>query len=80
MTLRGKYHSLYATKLKWHQLLTHDCCVNRQMILTKGDYNMFDDKALGIFPPGREYVFREEVVGIVWGHVPYIGWIPFIVQ
>ena len=44
---------------------------SRQQILTKGDNNEVDDTIL--YPEGRLFVRREEIVGLVWGHVPYIG-------
>ena len=44
----------------------------KQMILTKGDNNDVDDR--GLYPPGKSYVEREEVVGAVRGYVPVLGW------
>lgn len=43
----------------------------RQLILTKGDNNELDDVAL--YPPGRQYIYREEIVGFVRGYVPKLG-------
>jgi signal peptidase len=45
--------------------------VNRQLILTKGDNNEVDDVAL--YPNRRQYVYRDEVVGVVKGHIPLVG-------
>lgn len=28
-----------------------------------------------LYPPGRQYVRREEVVGLVRGYVPFVGWL-----
>ncbi|CAG8910023.1 unnamed protein product [Penicillium egyptiacum] len=43
----------------------------RQLILTKGDNCQFDDSFF--YPVGQSYVHREEIIGLVRGHVPYIG-------
>ncbi|KAF1998683.1 signal peptidase I [Amniculicola lignicola CBS 123094] len=50
----------------------------RQLVLTKGDNNDVDDRVL--YPEGREYAYREEVVGLVKGYVPYAGWLSLIVS
>ena len=44
----------------------------RQLILTKGDNNEVEDTPL--YPAERSSVYREEVVGLVRGYIPYIGW------
>ncbi|EYE93859.1 S24/S26 family peptidase [Aspergillus ruber CBS 135680] len=44
-----------------------------QHILTKGDNNYIDD--VGLYPPGRSWVRRDEVVGIVKGYLPSLGWL-----
>jgi signal peptidase I len=28
-----------------------------------------------LYPPGREFVSRDEVVGLVRGYVPLVGWL-----
>lgn len=43
------------------------------MIRTKGDNNEHSDVVL--YPPGQTYVYRYQVVGLVRGYIPYIGWI-----
>ncbi|OLN89780.1 Signal peptidase complex catalytic subunit SEC11-like protein 2 [Colletotrichum chlorophyti] len=45
----------------------------QQLILTKGDNNPVTDEAL--YPSGQVYVHREQVVGLVQGYVPWLGWI-----
>ena len=45
--------------------------VCRELVLTKGDNNIFDD--ISIYPNGRKWVHREEVVGLVKCHIPMIG-------
>ena len=45
--------------------------VQRQLVLTKGDNNAVHD--VGIYPDGREWVHREEVVGLVKCSIPMIG-------
>ncbi|EIT80580.1 hypothetical protein AFCA_004908 [Aspergillus flavus] len=47
--------------------------LSKQLILTKGDNNAVDDTTL--YPEGQEFVYRENVVGLVRGYVPYVGWI-----
>lgn len=44
----------------------------RQLILTKGDNNELDDVAL--YPGGRTYVYRDEIIGVVRGYLPFLGW------
>ncbi|KAI1469842.1 uncharacterized protein F4812DRAFT_304712 [Daldinia caldariorum] len=44
-----------------------------QLILTKGDNNEMDDVAL--YPGKRRYVYRDEIIGVVRGYIPYLGWI-----
>lgn len=46
---------------------------NRQYILTKGDNNPIDDRSL--YPLGQAFVGREEIVGLVRGYIPCVGWI-----
>ncbi|KAI9661570.1 MAG: hypothetical protein M1821_008808 [Bathelium mastoideum] len=43
-----------------------------QHFLTKGDNNENDDVAL--YPVDRHTVLRDEVLGIVRGYIPYLGW------
>ncbi|KAI2790738.1 hypothetical protein POX_c03586 [Penicillium oxalicum] len=43
----------------------------RQLILTQGDNNAVDDTSL--YPRGQSFVYRENVIGLVYGHVPYVG-------
>ena len=43
------------------------------MILTKGDNNELDDVAL--YPPGQKYVHRHQIIGVVIGYIPWLGWI-----
>ncbi|EER24856.1 signal peptidase, putative [Coccidioides posadasii C735 delta SOWgp] len=45
----------------------------RQLIMTKGDNSKLRDVAL--YPPGQIYVYRTQVVGVVRGYVPYLGWV-----
>ncbi|KAF6795349.1 Signal peptidase complex catalytic subunit SEC11-like protein 2 [Colletotrichum sojae] len=50
----------------------------RQSILTKGYNNDRTDEAL--YPLGQTYVYREQVIGLVRGYVPYVGWITLAAQ
>ncbi|KAJ5338658.1 Signal peptidase I [Penicillium brevicompactum] len=50
----------------------------RQFTLTKGDNNDGDDAPL--YPPGQLMVGREEVVGLVKGYLPYVGWLSIGLQ
>ncbi|KAJ5431032.1 hypothetical protein N7445_008764 [Penicillium cf. griseofulvum] len=50
----------------------------KQMILTKGDNNAIDDSFM--YLPGRPFALREEVVGLVRGYVPKLGWASLVVQ
>lgn len=51
---------------------------NRQMILTKGDNNDIDDRFM--YLPERPFALREEVIGLVRGYVPKMGWASLILQ
>lgn len=33
-----------------------------------------------LYPPGREYALREEIVGLVRGYVPFLGWMVIALQ
>jgi signal peptidase len=48
------------------------------MILTKGDNNQYDD--ISLYPPGRHYIQRDEVFGMVRGYIPYLGWVVIALQ
>ena len=50
----------------------------RQLIVTKGDNNEFDDVSL--YPQGRAFISRDEVVGLVRGYVPFLGWVVIALQ
>ncbi|PLN86612.1 putative signal peptidase I [Aspergillus taichungensis] len=50
----------------------------RQGILTKGDNNVADDTLL--YPAGEEFVGREEIIGVVKGSVPWLGWVAILLQ
>lgn len=41
--------------------------------MTKGDNNEIMD--IPLYPPDRQYLRREEVVGLVRGYVPFVGWL-----
>lgn len=41
--------------------------------MTKGDNNEVNDLAL--YPGGQEYVYRHQIIGVVKGYVPWLGWI-----
>jgi signal peptidase len=47
-------------------------------MLTKGDNNIVDDVSL--YPNGRKWVYREEVVGLVKGHIPTVGRINLLMK
>jgi signal peptidase I len=43
------------------------------LVLTKGDNVPLDDVAL--YPEGQKWVYRDQIVGVVRGYVPFLGWI-----
>lgn len=51
---------------------------SRQLVLTKGDNNQFDDSFF--YPVGQDYVHREDIIGLVRGHIPYVGWIALMMR
>ncbi|TPX71898.1 hypothetical protein SpCBS45565_g00927 [Spizellomyces sp. 'palustris'] len=53
--------------IQLHQNATHD------LVLTKGDNNPVDDRGGEIYPIGKIWVERHEVVGRVRGFVPFLG-------
>ncbi|KAI1772977.1 putative signal peptidase I [Hypoxylon cercidicola] len=50
----------------------------QQLILTKGDNNELDDVAL--YPGDRKYVYRDEIIGVVRGYLPFLGWITILLN
>ena len=40
--------------------------------MTKGDNNAVEDT--GIYPEGQQFVYREDIVGLVYGYIPHVGW------
>ena len=46
--------------------------------MTKGDNNAVDDT--GLFPIGQPLVDRDEIIGVVKGFVPCLGWIAIALQ
>ncbi|PKY09209.1 putative signal peptidase I [Aspergillus campestris IBT 28561] len=50
----------------------------RQGIMTKGDNNVVDDTLL--YPAGKEFLGREEIIGVVKGSVPWLGWVAILLQ
>lgn len=44
--------------------------------LTKGDNNLDDDTIL--YPPGQQYVDRRDIMGVVRGCSPLVGYIPLL--
>ena len=50
----------------------------RQLIVTKGDNNEFDD--IPLYPPGRAFISRDEIVGLVKGYVPFLDWVVIALQ
>lgn len=50
----------------------------RQTILTKGDNNVIDDRFM--YLPGRPFALRGEVIGLVQGYVPKLGWASLALQ
>lgn len=49
-----------------------------QYLLTKGDYNPVNDR--GLYNKGQLWVQPDEVMGRVYGHVPYLGMITIILN
>ncbi|XP_046585444.1 signal peptidase complex catalytic subunit SEC11C-like isoform X2 [Haliotis rubra] len=47
-------------------------------ILTKGDNNIVDDR--GLYPPGKFWLERRDIVGVVKGYVSYLGIAAIILQ
>lgn len=47
-------------------------------MVTKGDNNDVDD--VPMYPSGRTFVTRDEIVGVVVGYVPYLGWVSIVLQ
>ena len=46
--------------------------------MTKGDNNEIND--IPLYPQGRSSVYREEVIGVVRGYVPYVGRITLMMK
>jgi signal peptidase len=48
------------------------------VVITKGDNNDVDD--VPMYPHGQAFVTRHEIVGVVVGYIPYLGWVSIILQ
>lgn len=44
-----------------------------QKVLTKGDNNKYDD--IQLYSHNQMYIDRDNIIGVVKGFVPYLGWI-----
>lgn len=44
--------------------------------LTKGDNNLDGDTIL--YPPGQEHVGREDIMGVVRGYLPLVGYLTLL--
>ncbi|TVY16131.1 Signal peptidase complex catalytic subunit SEC11 [Lachnellula arida] len=51
---------------------SHDDPSSRQLMVTKGDNNEFED--IPLYPAGRQFISRDEVKGLVTGYLPFLGW------
>nr|GMD62288.1 signal peptidase complex catalytic subunit SEC11C [Ipomoea batatas] len=47
-------------------------------ILTKGDNNLADDRAGGLYSPGQHWLNRHHIVGRAVGFLPYVGYVTII--
>ena len=46
--------------------------------MTKGDNNGIDDR--GLYNPGQFWISKEDIMGRVIGHMPYLGMITIIMN
>jgi hypothetical protein len=51
--------------------------LSSEHVLPKSDNSLLDD--ISINPSGRSRAITEEVVGLVRGCVPYLGWITIVI-
>ncbi|KAJ3018545.1 Signal peptidase complex catalytic subunit S11A [Thoreauomyces humboldtii] len=72
--LAGKDIPIVHRVLELHQ----DATDGTQYMLTKGDNNPTDDRAL--YNPGQMWIKQEDVVGKVQGFVPYVGMVTIILN
>ncbi|KAG5519199.1 hypothetical protein PMAC_002287 [Pneumocystis sp. 'macacae'] len=56
-----------------HRVIQERHGYDSQKVLTKGDNNRFDD--LELYSKNQIYLDRENIIGVVKGFVPYVGWI-----
>lgn len=47
-------------------------------LLTKGDNNIADDTEL--YARGQDYLDREDVVGSVFGYIPFVGYVTILLS
>jgi signal peptidase I len=59
-------------------VLYADTEICRQLIVTKGDNNIIDDRVM--YPNDQSYVYRHQIIGFVRGYMPFIGWTAIILQ
>lgn len=62
-----------------HRVLEiHEKYDGKQYILTKGDNNPVDDR--GMYSHGQMWITKEDIIGRVKAHVPYIGIITILLN
>ena len=49
-----------------------------QLILSKGDYNKVDDRAL--YSDGQVWLKRKDLMGKVQGYLPYVGYLTILLN
>ncbi|CAM8980133.1 unnamed protein product [Rhodiola kirilowii] len=76
-SVEGKEIYIVHRVIKVHQE-TNATQVN--FILTKGDNNSGDDRWGGIYADGQEWVEQKDILGRVFGILPYAGWPSIIVN
>lgn len=47
-------------------------------LLTKGDNNLSDD--VGLYPPGTEYLQRDDIIGSVVAYIPFVGYVTIMLS
>ncbi|KAI9199304.1 SEC11-like 3-like protein [Polychytrium aggregatum] len=72
--LKGKEIPIVHRVLRLHD----DASTGKQFLLTKGDNNPSDDRAL--YNRGQLWVHEDEVIGRVQGYLPYIGMVTILLN
>lgn len=76
--IKGQAIPIVHRVLEVHETLLQLIRNGKIKLLTKGDHNPVDDR--GLYNRGQLWIEPEDVMGRVYGHIPYLGMITIILN